>query len=84
MCKIVSPLQGIKAFKKGSDSRKALGWTKSMLGMFSQMTWANLTFRISFSCSLVNDEGGMSFSYQYLSPKNRETKIGRSQLDFNT
>ena len=30
--------KGIKAFKKGSDSRKTSGWTNSILGTFSQMT----------------------------------------------
>ena len=78
VCKMVSPRQGIRAFRKGSDSKNTLGWTKSMLGMFSQIICAKLTLRISLSCSRVNDDGGISFSYQYLSPemKKKLEKIG--------
>ena len=68
VCKIVSPRQGIRAFKNGSDSKNTLGWTKSMLGMFSQTIWAKDTLRISLSCSRVKEDGGISFSYQYRSP----------------
>ncbi len=36
---IDSPLHGISAFKKGSDSKNTSGWTYSIEGTFSQITW---------------------------------------------
>ena len=60
----VLPSQGMRALRKGSLSMKTLGWMKSTVLMLSQTTRASVVLRISLSCSLLKEEGGMSFSYQ--------------------